>query len=896
MLHERRSRKYERFSAPLRRWWHATKSHCQAIGLIAKLKSVLAFVQVLATLENTYSIGLPESWMRWTRVLRFFGDIDWTHWVMPGDCIVGAGIVERLLLRALGPLAIVVAVPLASATVAITARCRASMKADTTRRRSRSSMSNALLSPRDTVSTGLLEGLPVSLVVAFCFTPSVSASIFRAWHCVAFAYDDLEKQSFLAQDLSVRCDGSDEHSQVLAVAWVLVAIWPVGMVAGYAALLVPCHSMLLTDSHDDSSQLLRATQFLHRDYKAAYYWWEIASLLQRTMLTGWLLLVDGETPFVRLVAALVITISYLVALLACNPYKRSLDYGMAAGCQLLLVCLFIGGIMVRLYEDIAHDTVGSPELAYRFLGLQSSDDAVVVMIIVAFAMLVLLVFTLAGETYAHAMQQRLEQKWTVSTMNPPSVRWKLHGIYACFLSHYKMEAASDARYMHDVLRKMLRAPVFLDSSALNDLRNLVTQGVHESDTVVLLATKSVLTRPWCLLELLETTREGIPVVIVQISNGGWRYDEARRHMANFESEMTKLNPSGLQLLYERLGPDLGELKEAVVDALDANEKTGKPLIFNAHAGDNALVAMMKDLIERLAEATGRSISWSGGESSEPLNWNPIQPFRRKSVKPPDGNAGNRASRRQHNEVKNAESAIFFCCSRQDALGHARVLRSASEVKLDRGCAIGGGADSSEFIEKSELCVVLLTKQLLCDPVALLEVWMALQCGLPLVTVLVAGAGYDYATAAIVLADLPAALDNVQLGTAARLQAELPDSINVETVGGMLHANLTAIIAISWSPFDSKNHRDSVVDDVLVRMPQKRRRGSGMRKLSVASFPEMSPRRRGSLEAPRSGRVSVPVPGRVSTPLPPPVLKEPAEQVVSARPASKADVSAAVSSL
>eukprot|EP00966_Prymnesium_polylepis_P159837 3694233-Prymnesium_polylepis.1 len=139
MLHERRSRKYERFSAPLRRWWHATKSHCQAIGLIAKLKSVLAFVQVLATLENTYSIGLPESWMRWTRVLRFFGDIDWTHWVMPGDCIVGAGIVERLLLRALGPLAIVVAVPLASATVAITARCRASMKADTTRRRSRSS-------------------------------------------------------------------------------------------------------------------------------------------------------------------------------------------------------------------------------------------------------------------------------------------------------------------------------------------------------------------------------------------------------------------------------------------------------------------------------------------------------------------------------------------------------------------------------------------------------------------------------------------------------------------------------------------------------------------------------------------------------------------------------------
>ena len=35
-------------------------------------------------------------------------------------------------------------------------------------------------------------------------------------------------------------------------------------------------------------------------------------------------------------------------------------------------------------------------------------------------------------------------------------RWDLR------LSHYKMEAASEARYMHDVLRKMLKAPVFLD--------------------------------------------------------------------------------------------------------------------------------------------------------------------------------------------------------------------------------------------------------------------------------------------------------------------------------------------------------------------------------------------------------------------------------------------------
>ena len=135
--------------------------------------------------------------------------------------------------------------------------------------------------------------------------------------------------------------------------------------------------------------------------------------------------------------------------------------------QILLVNIFIGGIMVRLVEDISNDVNGSPELAYRFLGLRSSDDAVVFMIVATFTMLAILGTTLVSEVYRHRLQQRLERQFSVCTMDPPHVRWMLRGIYACFLSHYKMEAASDARYMHDMLRKMLKAPVFLDVPALD---------------------------------------------------------------------------------------------------------------------------------------------------------------------------------------------------------------------------------------------------------------------------------------------------------------------------------------------------------------------------------------------------------------------------------------------
>jgi hypothetical protein len=175
---------------------------------------------------------------------------------------------------------------------------------------------------------------------------------------------------------------------------------------------------------------------------------------------------------------------------SCFLLFRFGSYCMAAAVQILFVCIFLGGIIVRLFNDIADDTAGSAALAYRYLGLRSVDDIVVIMIVIAFAMLLVLFLTVSADAYMHIVQARLRNKWSVATMEPPHVVWKLRGIYACFLSHYKMgaysgygscthschfatavplneplplaEAASEARFMHDVLRKMLRTPVFLE--------------------------------------------------------------------------------------------------------------------------------------------------------------------------------------------------------------------------------------------------------------------------------------------------------------------------------------------------------------------------------------------------------------------------------------------------
>eukprot|EP00966_Prymnesium_polylepis_P099256 2298738-Prymnesium_polylepis.2 len=179
---------------------------------------------------------------------------------------------------------------------------------------------------------------------------------------------------------------------------------------------------------------------------------------------------------------------------------------------------------------------------------------------------------------------------------------------------------------------MLRSPVFLDSSALNDLRELLSEGVQRSDTVVLLATKGVLQRPWCLLELLEASRRGTPIVVVQMSNAGFTFAEARSFAVNLEEHMEKWNASGLKLLRQHVGVDLSKLRDAVLRLLDTNEHC--PLYFNTHAGDSAMVAMMKDIVERMAEATGQSLTWSGGDTANLLRQRTESSLRRSDRSDP----------------------------------------------------------------------------------------------------------------------------------------------------------------------------------------------------------------------------------------------------------------------
>ena len=122
--------------------------------------------------------------------------------------------------------------------------------------------------------------------------------------------------------------------------------------------------------------------------------------------------------------------------------------------------------------------------------------------------------------------------------------------FACFLSHYKIQCASEARLLQAELEASLGRRCFLDSDDLKDLRQLADH-VRSSDVLVLIQSSEVLSRPWCLLELLTAIDAGVPIVGVAITAGPAAYDFRAAAALMGELDVPgRLDASAAQLLDE----------------------------------------------------------------------------------------------------------------------------------------------------------------------------------------------------------------------------------------------------------------------------------------------------------------------------------------------------------
>ena len=111
------------------------------------------------------------------------------------------------------------------------------------------------------VRNGLQRALPLMLTLTFLVVPSVSTRIFRTFLCEPITYGDGEVRRYLRADLRLSCDNEDYES-TRAVAFVFMAIWPVGIPLLYAMLLWASHGAIRDQIPTSLSQ---ATAFLWAD-------------------------------------------------------------------------------------------------------------------------------------------------------------------------------------------------------------------------------------------------------------------------------------------------------------------------------------------------------------------------------------------------------------------------------------------------------------------------------------------------------------------------------------------------------------------------------------------------------------------------------------------------------
>ena len=183
---------------------------------------------------------------------------------LPLSCLQLGSFFDQLLFLVLSPCVIGLLVLACSmATEAYTKRKAASLKA------------------------GLFRALPYLLYLLFFAFPLVSSRAFQAFDCEEF--DDGNR--FLRVDYSLDCNDA-EYDRVVSLAWVAIALYPIGIPLLYLALLLSARKAILTEQ---PTALSRSLTFLHQDYAPSMFWWEMVEIskkaccpLCRPMLTAFL--------------------------------------------------------------------------------------------------------------------------------------------------------------------------------------------------------------------------------------------------------------------------------------------------------------------------------------------------------------------------------------------------------------------------------------------------------------------------------------------------------------------------------------------------------------------------------------------------------------------------------
>ena len=138
-----------------------------------------------------------------------------------------------------------------------------------------------------------------------------------------------------------------------------------------------------------------------------------------------------------------------------------------------------------LSEDVEDSNLLSDE--YTFDSAVLSAALIFTLLASVIVASVLAVYQVYQSTWKAARTAAAEREASIARgrlSHPPAHNWELckGNRYCMFLSHFKEEAGSDARYLSDLIERKTDCAAYLDSNDLVDLRTLFSEG---EQTVIL---------------------------------------------------------------------------------------------------------------------------------------------------------------------------------------------------------------------------------------------------------------------------------------------------------------------------------------------------------------------------------------------------------------------------
>ena len=396
--------------------------------------------------------------------------------------------------------------------------------------------------------------------------------------------------------------------------------------------------------------------------------------------------------------------------------------------------------------------------------------------------------------------------------------------------------------------------------------------MHKSDVVVGLATKGVLTRPWCLLEMWEAAVNQIPIVLFPVAGGGWTPDDARTLLSDLMGQMQARNPSCMAELMAHVGrqgvTDVREVEDVLlahIGLVSSLERPGRPASMDldrrlcahlkrdvaglaswlpAHnkvveqrlsftswqswGSDNQIIASVQTLLGECALALGRAKPkwtdpWASSAGSSDASDKTRSVSDRASIREElsshisCGLLGCRCCW-PGQAPSDAGGRLLIICARNECGGPARLLQRQLVDELQCEVVIGSNNVEtwrSEVDSATRGVVLLQTQSVLRNAVRLLQLYEVVQQRHPIVCVNVVGGGYDFAKVKPLLLSLSSELPP---GEMAALRTELTAHGNgVGQLGNCLSETVCHTISVFFNPAASDLVMEAAIKDILDKL-------------------------------------------------------------------------------